>query len=357
MRKKYLSLTVSSAMLLLALPVALFAADSAISFTGTLTGMSGSDVPATLTVTAGATTYTVEVTSSTNLVRRFNGGSGLQEFMIGDTLEVRGTLSDSTTNTVNANKIKDASIQRRGGTFYGSVVSLDCANNRFTFKPDERSQQTVYVTSSTKIIRGGEKITCTDLKVNERAIVIGTWRPANNRIDADRVIVKFRGIAGTLTNIELTNGGLPATLTIRHGSGQLWTINVTSSTKLLRRYMKTASIEEFAVGDKVEARGTLAGERIINAKMVRDNSLTMKHRDFVSRIYSIDDAAGTFVIKISGKNGVTDVTVTTSSSTKIYNDEELISFDDLGVGTKVKILGEYNSSAQTIAATRIIVKD
>jgi hypothetical protein len=333
-------------------------ATGTITVSGTLATMSGVSAPATLTITAGATTYTVEVTADTKIVRRFNGTSDLNEFIIGDTLQVKGKLSDSSANIIIATWIKDLSVQRAGGTFHGNIVTLDCANSKFTYKPDKRVEQTVYLSVNTKIIRGGEKISCADLKNGERAIIIGLWRQADKRINADRIIVFMKTLSGTITKIETTNGGLPATLTVLHKNSQTWTVNITSSTKLYRRYMGTATIDEFAVGDKIEARGTQGTGNIINAKVVRDNSIVIKNRDFPGRIKSIDSVAKSFVMPIKLKAGIVDLTVTTTSATTYYTkDHETATFSDLSVGDKVKVLGTYNSTNKTLAATRIIIKD
>lgn len=326
--------------------------------TGTLTAMSGVSAPATLTVTAGATTYTVEVNTTTKIVRRYGGIGDLNELLIGDSLQIKGILSNDAVNTITAIWIKDLSVQRNGGTFHGNIVVLDCANNKFTYKPDKRAEQTVFLSSNTKIIRGGEKISCTDMKNGERATVIGLWRQASKRIDADRIIVYMKTLSGTITKIKTTNGGLPATLTVLHKNGQTWKVEVASSTKLYRRYMGIATIDEFAVGDKIEARGTQGTGNVINAKVVRDNSIVIKNRDFPGRIKSINSEAKSFVIPIKLKGGVVDLTVTTTDATKYYTkDHETAVFSDLSVGNKVKVLGTYNSTNKTLAASRIIIKD
>lgn len=325
--------------------------------TGTLTAMSGTSVPATLTVTVGATTYTVEVSTSTHIVRRFNASSDLAEFLIGDILEVRGTITNQSANIMTAEKIRNISVQRSGGTFNGTITALDCTNNTLIYKPNSRVQQTVYLSTNTKIIRGGEKIKCADLTVNEQAKIIGLWRPTSQRIDADRIIVKMQTIAGTVSAIGLTDGGLPATLTVTHKHGRIWTVNVTSATKLYRRYMGTATIDEFAVGDKIEARGTLAADKMINAKIVRNNSVEITNRDFKSRIKSINTEAKSFTMTISRKDGIFDITVTTTDATKFLRDDKVASFSDLSVGEKIKVLGTYDSTAKTLAAKRVLLDD
>lgn len=340
--------------------------------TGTLTAMSGTTLPATLTVKAGATVYTVEVTTATTIVRKYNGGTDLGEFLVGDLVEVRGTLSNDVANTISATKIKDVSIQRVGGTFKGKVVSRNCDAGYFTFKPDGRVEQKVYFTASTKFIRGGEKIGCASLMTNERAKVIGLWRKADNRIDADRVIVDLRTISGTISAITLTDGGLPATFVIdrkvkstayhaatSEGSEtttESWTVNVTSTTKLYRKYLKTATLEEFLVGDKVEARGTLAGDNTLNARWVRNSSLTIKYGDFQGTVLSVDADAKTFVLRTKEKK-LGDVTVTVTDATKYVDENGLRAFADISAGDKLKVLGTYNSSTKKIASTRVFFKE
>ncbi len=343
--------------------------------TGTLTAMSGTTVPAIFTVTAGATVYTVNVTADTKIVRKYNGTSDLGEFLVGDTVEVRGTLSNDVLNSIAATRIKNTSIQRKDGTFKGKVVAKNCDDGYFTFKPDERAQQTVYFTTGTKFTRGGEKIGCASLIANERAKVIGVWRKTTNRIDADRVIVDLRTISGTITSITLTAGGLPATVTIDRKvkvkatgfrmstsesesltTTETWTLNITSATKLYRHYLKTATIEEFLVGDKLEARGTLAGEKTLNTKWVRNSSLTIKYGDIQGTVLSVDADAKTFVLRTKEKK-YGDITVTVADATKYVDENGLRAWADVSVGDKLKVLGTYTSNTKKLAATRVFFKE
>ncbi|RJO59233.1 hypothetical protein C4546_03360 [Candidatus Parcubacteria bacterium] len=345
-----------SALLFLAVKTSHAVSKPSIYVTGTLTAISNNTLPAVLTLTSGATTYIVNVPVNANIDRKYNGDSNLGEFIIGDTLQVWGKLSESTTNTIDAIRIRDISIQRAGGTFKGSIVGLDCVNNKFTFKPEKRSEQTVYLSTNTKIIRGGEKISCAGLIVKEKAKVIGLWRFSQNRIDADRVIVDMQTISGTITEINLTNGGLPATLTVALKNGKTWTVNVTSSTKLFRKYLGKATIEEFLVGDKVEARGTISTGNVLNAKVVRDNSISVKYGDFKGTVKSVDADNQKFVMRVSGKK-YGDITVTTSALTKFYDDEVVKAFTDIAVGDSLKVIGTYTSSTKILVASRVFWRD
>lgn len=342
---------------------------------GTVTAMSGTTVPAILTVTSGATVYTVNISADTKIVRKYNGATDLGEFLVGDSVEVRGALSNDVANTLTATRIKNTAIQRVGGTFKGKIIARNCDDGYFTFKPDERVQQTVYFTTGTKFTRGGEKIGCASLQANERAKVIGVWRKATKRIDADRVIVDLRTISGTISSITLTNGGLPATVTIDRKvkvkaagfrmstsesetltTTETWTLNITSATKLYRHYLKSATIEEFLVGDKLEARGTLAGEKTLNTRWVRNSSLTIKYGDIQGTVLSVDADAKTFVLRTKEKK-YGDLTVAVATTTKYVDENGLRAWADVSVGDKLKVLGTYTSNTKKLAATRVFFKE
>lgn len=324
---------------------------------GNITAMSGVEAPATLTILSGATTFTVEVSKDTTVVRKFNGSSDLSEFIVGDTVQVRGKLSDDAANTIVATSIKNTSIQRVGGTFKGSIVTLSCDQNTFTYKPDKRDQQTVKLSSSTKIIRGGIKVTCNDLKAKERAKVIGVWRPSTKTIDADRVVVNVRTIEGKIDSVTLTDGGLPATMIVRKDEEKTFTVNISSTTKIFRKHMKTATIEELLVGDKVVVRGITNEDKSINALVVRDLSVLVKYGDFKGKVKSIDADAKTFVLSIISGKKIVDITVTTSSTTKYKKEDHTKDFSYIEVGDKLKVLGEFTSSTKTLKADRIWWRD
>lgn len=257
-----------------------------------LTAMSGTEPPVTLTVAASGVTYTVNVTKDTNFVRRFGAKSVLTEFVLGDILEIKGRFtggSDST--TIDAQWIKNYSIQRAGGTFNGKITSLDCSNSKFTLDPDgSRPNQTVKLSALTKILRGGVQIACTDLVANERVTVIGLWRQSINQIDADRVIVKLRTVEGTIKEITLTDGGLPAVIKITkkdssatsakkedddkndEKSTEEWTINIDAETKILMKHLLLAEIVNFHVGDRIAAHGTVTAEKTLHALILRNLS-------------------------------------------------------------------------------------
>ena len=120
--------------------------------------------------------------------------------------------------------------------------------------------------------------------------------------------------------------------------------------------MKTATIEEMLVGDKVEVRGTLSGTNTLNARVVRNNSLIIKYGDFQGTVLSVNADAKTFVLRTKEKK-LGDVTITVTDATKYVDENGLRAFTDLTVGDRVKVLGTYNSATKKIAATRVFFKE
>lgn len=147
---------------------------------GTLKSKSGNTVPATLVVSKGGKDFTVNVDAKTQLRRRFWGKATLDEFMVGDTLNVIGLWADDGHTTINATLIRDASIQKRHGVFFGVVQSLLGSGWTMTTK---RGTETVTVSASTKLVnRTGQPITQGDVKVGDRVRVRGLWDSKANTI-------------------------------------------------------------------------------------------------------------------------------------------------------------------------------
>ena len=157
---------------------------SAVSQTGSIVIGSGrleAKDGTTLTVSKEGVNYTVLTNDKTKLFRRFGGKSTLDEMQIGDTLNVAGKWSDRSANTIQARTIRDVSIQKRFGTFLGTVQSLTA--DGWVMTSIERGDQTVTVSADTKIVnRRGETISQADVQVGHRVRVKGMWDSANKTI-------------------------------------------------------------------------------------------------------------------------------------------------------------------------------
>lgn len=137
----------------------------------------------TLTIEKDGKSYTVNMDSKTQLRRRFWGKAELSEFSIGNIVNVIGLWTDDTHTAINAKLVRNVSIQKRFGVFFGEVKSLLSGGWVMSTKSENRADQTVTVSSTTKFEnRKGEAITQTDVKVGHKVRVRGLWDRTLNTV-------------------------------------------------------------------------------------------------------------------------------------------------------------------------------
>ncbi len=145
--------------------------------TGTVAALGDSSM--TVTGTDGKT-YQVNVTGETKLVRRYGGSSTLAEFAVGNTVHVFGKFTNDEKTAIDAKLIRNASVQKRWGAFFGEVTAKN--NDNFIIKSINRGNQTVYF-GTAKFVNVSEKeITYADVAVGHRVRVKGVWDNSTNTI-------------------------------------------------------------------------------------------------------------------------------------------------------------------------------
>ena len=118
--------------------------------------------------------YQVNISEKTQLRRRFWGKSSLKEFAVGDEVNVIGRFLDEEKITIDAVLIRNHSIQRRWGVFFGKVLLNE--GNVLTIETINRGELKVYVGNTVKLVnRRGETIGLGDIQVGHRIRVKGVW--------------------------------------------------------------------------------------------------------------------------------------------------------------------------------------
>lgn len=126
-------------------------------------------------------TYTVNITNETKLIRRFGGESRLNEFSVGNEVNVFGKFTDESQTTIDARLIRNISLQKRWGVFFGEVKVKNSDN--FVIKTIKRGDQTVYFQNETKFINHKkETISYDNLQIGNRVRVKGIWDRSLNKI-------------------------------------------------------------------------------------------------------------------------------------------------------------------------------
>ncbi len=138
---------------------------------GTISAITGT----TLTVKAkDGKQFTILTDDKTQFRRRFWGKSSLSEMNVGDMVNVIGRWTDDAKTTIQARLVRDLSIQKRNGTFFGTVQSVSASG--FVMQTLKRGTLTVTVSASTKFVnRKGKAIAQSDVVVGHRVRVKGLW--------------------------------------------------------------------------------------------------------------------------------------------------------------------------------------
>ena len=136
-----------------------------------------------ITVEKDGKTYTVNFDSKTQVRRKFWGKSDIGEFSVGNIVNVIGIWTDDAHTTINARLVRNISIQKRFGVFFGEVKSVLGGGWVMSTKSENRADQTVTVTGTTKFEnRKGETITKTDVVVGHKVRVRGLWDKSQNTV-------------------------------------------------------------------------------------------------------------------------------------------------------------------------------
>jgi hypothetical protein len=126
-------------------------------------------------------TFQVNVNDKTQILRKFGGKSSLNEYSVGDEVVVFGKFTDDTKLIIDAKTIKNNSIQKRFGAFFGKVITKNSDN--FTLESLERGTQTVYFGTAIIVNRKEITITFVDIKIGDRVRVKGVWDKTLNKIN------------------------------------------------------------------------------------------------------------------------------------------------------------------------------
>lgn len=152
----------------------------------TITAIGSSNI----TVVVNNKTYTVNITSTTSLRRHYFGKATLSEFAVNDLVDVVGVYPDDTGAVITARLIRDVSIMKRRGVFFGTVSAK--TDTTITLSSRERGTQTISVSQSTKYVNQ-KNIATTLAAINTGDMIraAGVWDKANSTISEVTTIKDF----------------------------------------------------------------------------------------------------------------------------------------------------------------------
>lgn len=143
-----------------------------------------------LVVSKDKNTYTINVTPNTKILTKYGSISDLIEYSTGHKLNIWGTTNEASKSAITAKVIKNNSIQKRIGIFYGLVDSI--SGRTFTFSSKIYGQNQITIDASTKIVNNDNTpITASDIHENDRIKIIGSIDQSVNKITAAKAIKNF----------------------------------------------------------------------------------------------------------------------------------------------------------------------
>lgn len=134
-------------------------------------------------------TFQINITDKTQLLRKFGGKSFLSEYSVGNEVIVFGKFTDDTKLIIDAKVVKNNSIQKRWGAFFGKVTAVN--NDNFVMTTIERGTQTVYFGTAKFINRKEASISYGDIKIGDRVRVKGVWDKTLNKINEVNQVKDF----------------------------------------------------------------------------------------------------------------------------------------------------------------------
>lgn len=154
-------------------------------FSATVTAINSSSI----IVNNNGTSIQVDISAETHFRRKFWGNSSLSEISVGDSVEVIGKWTSDAKNGITAKLIRDKSIQKRKGVFFGTVKSL--TSSGFVVTTIHKEDQTVTFGTAKIIDRKEGILTQEDIKVGDKIRIKGVWNSTAKTITETIEIKNF----------------------------------------------------------------------------------------------------------------------------------------------------------------------
>lgn len=143
-----------------------------------------------ITVNNEGSSVKVTYDANTHFRRKFWGKSSFAEISVGDNIDVIGKWTNEEKTQMKAVLIRNLSIQKRYGVFFGTVKSL--TDTGFVITTIRKGEETVTVDPSTKLInRVEDAITVSDIAVGHKIRIKGLWDSLNFTIKEVKEIKNF----------------------------------------------------------------------------------------------------------------------------------------------------------------------
>ncbi len=239
-----------------------------------VTGVSGRVISANTILGSVKLEWAINTDSSNaKFIRKFGGVSDISEVSVGDLISFHGQLVTTIASpfTVNADVVKDWSIQKKEGNVNGTVKSVDSAGKKFVVSSEDKGDVTVLVASSTVIKMGDEAGVFSDITVGAKLSARGVLNTISKEISATGIKIHIKDkektvMGGALKSIAGTTA--PTTL-VMTSEGKDYTVKISGDTSILSASWLRVALSSFVVGDKIQVYGLMNADMTIDATVLK----------------------------------------------------------------------------------------
>jgi hypothetical protein len=263
MKKVYLAI-VMAALVLLGSPALSLAVAPKI-FTGSITKINGSQI---IFMAGSAARYSADIANAV-LMRKNGASMAFTEFLVGDKVEVKGTLWSD--NSISATYIKDNSLYAHTGTFVGKITAINPTDSSFTLQSKTYGEQTIQTNNFTSFSKNGSNAGFSDMQLGMSVTAKGMWDRNQTQIVATKVDASFRLINIYFTgNLSMQNGN---SLTVIGNGNVIYGVDITHAI-LQNKTGQPLLLTQLKTGDSLRVWGKhISGLVQITATKIKDSSV------------------------------------------------------------------------------------
>ena len=242
-------------------PAVVFAANPK-TLSGAIVSIAGSGI---IFTNGTAASYRADLNNA--VLSRKNGASmNVAEMLVGDKIQVTGTLWSD--NSISVQALRNLSLYAHNGTFSGKIIGINPAALSFTLQSASYGNQTIKTNNFTTFSKNKSSATFKDMELGMSATIKGVWDRSSSDVTASQVQGTLRLInidfTGTLYGI---NGN---SITVIGNGNVIYGVDI-SKAKLLDKNGKTLKLEKFVIGNTLLVKGEhVSGSVKINAFSVKD---------------------------------------------------------------------------------------
>ncbi len=341
----------------------------------------------------------VQVSSSTTVVRRYNGISSLSELSPGDSIGVRGTMSG--TDTIIANTVKDFSIQRAFTHNLGVITAASSGPNGTTTLKVRVLHDSIYkgqnpfavgntismnVPSTLKVILADGTVSTfgslgstssstgsaptsflDSVNNNPVGITIATLGVYNRQTLGFQSVWRMRVVTATPGSTTVISGVLQpgftvssaatSTLTLQTRNRGTVTVNVDSNALIVRRYNGISSLAELSPNDRLTVVGKYLGNSTYSATTIKDFTIQRAFTFMIGEISGVSGNTLTVTVQANNRHHARDpfkigqsITVNATGATVTLANGTTGAISALTPNTRIGVVGVYNRQAHSFTS-------